>query len=123
MVQTGGSSGRFFVLRQIDDRYIEDSITRTTNANSGRGLSMQVVPTIHRIPAQPATVRLQGKIHYAAPILALINPSYEVEGTVAFDPKPEGRYVVRGGLGEAYSSIWIVDLAPGQPATAKIERR
>jgi len=123
VIPTGGSSGQFFVLWQVEDRYTDDSITRTQRANSGRGLSMTPVTTTHRIPARPATVRLKGTYHYAAPILALLNPAYEVDGRVAFDPKPDGRYAVRGELSAAYSAIWIEDATTGQPVTAKVERR
>src|SRR5262245_45463426 len=75
VVQTSGTSGQFFVLWGIEGGSVDDSITRTTNANSGRGLSMSAVQASRQIPARPTTVRLKGKIHYAAPILELMNPS------------------------------------------------
>ena len=42
---------------------------------------------------------------------------YSVEGVVNFTPRPDGKYIVKGELGKAKSSVWIEDVDTGKPVT------
>lgn len=62
-----------------------------------------------------------GRTEYAAPILALTNAVYEVKGVVEISPEAGKTYVVKGGLSEDHSVVWIEDEATSQVVGRKVE--
>ncbi len=102
-----------FYVAKVDDRTVRDSQTETISRNQGRGFSMTPAVLDHDVPARPTTLSLVGVTHYAAPILALTNPAYKVEGTIQFTPEPKKIYVVRGSLGADKSSVWLEEDGTG----------
>jgi hypothetical protein len=112
-----------FWLNEVDGKQIKTSPGETAGANQGRGFSMSPVFISRDVPAKPLTLKLIGSRIFAAPILALTNPSYRVEGTVNFEPKDGKMYEVRGEVSEKYSAVWLVDAGTGEVVTGKIERK
>jgi hypothetical protein len=74
------------------------------------------------IPAEPSTVKIVGRTHHAAPILALMNKVYEISGETQFTPQPNQIYTVRGELKDDYSAVWIED-GSGALVGRKIEMK
>lgn len=66
-------------------------------------------------------VVIGGRTHYAAPVLELTNPVYQVQGVIEFTPRESGHYFVQGTLDKDYSAVWIEDADAGQPVPKKIE--
>jgi hypothetical protein len=112
-----------FWLNEVDGKQIKTSPGETAAKNQGRGFSMSPVFIGRDVPAKPLKLQLVGSRIFAAPILALTNPSYRVEGTVDFEPKDGKVYEVRGEVGEKYSAVWVVDAGTGEAVTGKIERK
>lgn len=113
----------FFVLDAVNGQAINESIAATLSANYGQGFYMQPVVVGRDVPAQRATFTIRGTTHYAAPILALTNTVFRIEGQVTFTPAANGRYVVRGKLGKHHSAVWIEEVGTGRVMDRKIERR
>jgi hypothetical protein len=123
-----GTKADFFVAVALDGQRIQDSVSVTQTNNRGRGFAMNPILIKRPLVAErPVQVDLRGITHHAAPILALTSRSYEVAGTVQFVPKAGARYVVRGQLAEAGSSVWIEDSASGErvagPVAAPLVKR
>ncbi len=111
----------FFILKSVDGLPVRSSINITLSKNRGRGLYMETVIVGHEVPVGKHTIELQGKTHYAAPILALTNPEYEVRGKIQFMVEEDGEYVVKGVLGPDYSAVWIEDMRTQEVVSPKIE--
>ncbi len=62
-----------------------------------------------------------GRTAYAAPILAMLKPVYEVTGEIQFKPEAGHLYRVKGELGENYSGVWLEDVATETIVSEKIE--
>ncbi len=74
------------------------------------------------VPAsKPIVLRLIARTEYAAPILVLTNPVYQVKGTIDVTLEPNKHYIVRGQLGESSSSVWLEDAETHQVAGKKTE--
>lgn len=111
----------FFSLEAIDEKDIPNSRISTRIANHGKGFYMEPVLVERRVKAQPAAFKVVARTEYAAPILALTNPVYQVISKVQFSPESGKVYVVKGELGESYSSVWIEDEQSGQVIGDKAE--
>jgi hypothetical protein len=111
--QDGGVA--FFYLDKIN------GLTQTIIANAGRGAEMTPVVWGRRVLAEPATFRIAGRTHYAAPILDLTHKGYLVAGEVTFTPQANHTYSVRGVLAPGGSSVWIED-ETGAIMDKKIEK-
>lgn len=117
-----GSKADFFVVEEIDSMQVESSLNATLRANQGRGASMSPVLVGRPLVAEkPLKISIKGRTQFAAPILAMTNTVYQVKGVVEFTPKANGKYTVRGELGEKYSAIWVEDTATNQPVGPKVE--
>lgn len=113
----------FFYAGQVDGKTIQNTFSRTVERNSGLGLYMKTVSHERRVPIKKMTVRLEGRTHYAAPILALFgDETYNVSGEVTFQPKPGRTYVVKGVLGKGKSAVWIQD-SRGRIVTKKVRAK
>jgi hypothetical protein len=119
----GSSQAEFFYLAEVDGRRIEDSLRRTMVRNQGLGFHMTPALVERNVPAKASTYRITGRTGYAAPILALTNPVYEVTGTVSFTPEPYKTYVVRGELGASYAAVWMEEEGTQKIVGEKIEVR
>lgn len=112
----------FFVVEAIEETDINNSVYETRRGNRGRGMRMTPYLTGRPVVAgRPIKIELRGRTEFAAPIQALTSTVYQVQGTVEFTPKAEGKYVVRGQLGDTYSAVWLEDAANGQPIGQKVE--
>ncbi len=120
MANVTSKQGDFCVLRSLDGRQISNSINETLERGRGKGLTLYAWVTDRRVPAVPTKAGLKCQTVHAAPILALTGTVHSVEGTVDFQPSPDGRYVVKGVLAPSGSSVWIEDAASGKVVTAKV---
>lgn len=111
----------FFYLESIDKLVIRNSRIATRMSNEGKGFFMEPVVLDRRVKAQLATYKIVARTEYAAPILALSNPVYQVVGKVQFSPESGKVYVVRGELGESKSSVWIEEEQSHQVVGEKTE--
>jgi hypothetical protein len=105
-----GSKVDYFGATKLDGKPIRSSRAESLSANYGRGFHMTPVVLDREIPAgKSVKVYLQGRTEYAAPILALTNTVYQVEGEISFVPT-EGRiYEVKGVLSAEVSTVWLED--------------
>ncbi|HEY1027924.1 MAG TPA: hypothetical protein VGE28_09905 [Pseudomonas sp.] len=111
-----------FFVEELNGVKIDNSLEATRLSNQGRGMVM--TPAIISRPVvaeETLKVGVKGRTHFAAPILAMAGTVYQVKGVVAFTPRANGKYTVRGEFGEKYSSIWIEDAVTGQPVGNKVE--
>lgn len=116
------SKADFFVVEEIDSMKVESSLNATLRANQGRGMSMSPVLIGRPLVAEkPLKISIKGRTQFAAPILAMTGTVYQVTGVVEFTPKTNGKYIVRGELGEKYSAIWVEDTTTSQPVGTKVE--
>ena len=113
------NSADFFYLARIDGYAIADSLAATEGASRGSGGKPVVIG--RDVAATETRFTIVGVTHYAAPLLALNHPAYELSGDVSFAPAPHHNYVVRGVLGETYSAVWVEDKDTGDVAGPKIE--
>jgi hypothetical protein len=120
MQNSDTSKGDFCVLTALDGRRIAQSIDETRQRGQGKGLTLYPWVTDRRVPAQPTKASLRCETVYAAPVLAMVGTSYKVEVTVDFNPRPDGRYLVKGVLAEGKSAVWIEDAETEQPVTTKV---
>ncbi len=112
-----------FFLSKIDQLKIKSSLVATRTENRGKGMSMAPVVLDRKVPAQSATFTITGRTEYAAPILALTNPVYEVSGEVTFVPEKDKNYIVVGELGEKYSAVWIKEAESDKVVGEKVENK
>lgn len=111
----------FFVVTKVNGKRIEESVSTTAALNEGRGFAMRVFAISRKVPAEEATFTVMGRTHYAAPILAMVNPVYEITGDIKFTPLPNHDYYVEGKMDDDHSVIWIRDNTTHQQVADKIE--
>jgi hypothetical protein len=109
-----------FELREIDGRRLRSSGIATVSANQGRGFSQSAVVVGHKVPAVAAKVTIAASTQYAAPILAMTNPTCSVTGSVEFKPEPGKSYVVRGRIAPQACAVWIEDEQSKKPVTQEV---
>ncbi|MDR3481565.1 MAG: hypothetical protein P4L91_12745 [Burkholderiaceae bacterium] len=117
----GSKECELFFVSHIDGKQIEDSRTKTLLLNSGHGLSMTPYTVEREVSVNNATYTIVGRTEYAAPILALTNPVYEVKGQVQVSLEKDKIYEVHGKLGEDYSAVWLEDVTDHKVVGEKIE--
>ena len=115
------SKSDLFSLEAIDDRKIPNSRFATRTANQGRGFIMEPVVVERKVKAEESTFEIVARTEYAAPALALTNKVYQVKGRVHFAPVKGKSYLVKGELGDTYSSVWIEDDTTHEIVDKKIE--
>ncbi len=119
-VQVSGKLLHVFELTQVDGRRLATTSMATVRANQGRGFSVAPVALSNELPVRPARVQLLAATQYAAPILAMTNPTCRVQGEVAFTPEPGKAYRVAGRIAAEACEVWIEDVATKQPVTTKV---
>jgi hypothetical protein len=119
-----GAKAQLFVLLEVDENRIQNSIGASAGASSGQGFALTTRVVSRQVPAKPMKLKLKGTHTTAAPIHAIVSQAagtfFSVEGTVDFTPAPGGNYVVKGELKKEGSSVWIEDAVTSQPVTQKI---
>lgn len=113
--------GDFFYVSKINGKSIENSRSKTLSMNRGRGLSMTPNLVERDVSVNFATYTLVGRTEYAAPILALTNPVYEVKGDIQATLEKDKIYEVRGELRENYAAVWLEDTVAHTIVGNKIE--
>ncbi len=108
------SKVEMFYLSMIDGKKIFDSRAKNIDMNLGKGFRVSSVTLDHEIPARPTKLTIVGLVHYGAPILAMANPDYKVEGVIDLVPEPGKIYVVRGKLGADASEVWLEEDMTGK---------
>lgn len=119
-VQVSGQLLHVFEMTQVDGRRLSSTSMAIVRANQGRGFAVAPVALTNELPLRPLRVRLQAATQYAAPILAMTNPTCRAEGDVAFTPETGKAYRVAGRIAAESCEAWIEDLATQQPVTAKV---
>lgn len=120
-VVISGQRLHIFEMMAVDGRRLSSTSIATVGANQGRGLSMAPVPALtNELPLQPTRVRLQAATQYAAPILAMTNPTCRAQGEVDFTPEAGKTYRVTGRIAADACEAWIEDAATQQAVTAKV---
>lgn len=118
----GSSKADFFVVEEIDGLKVDNSLNETLRRNQGRGMSMTTyIFSRPLIAGKSIKIMVKGRTHYAAPIQALMNTVFEVNGLVEFTPMPNGRYVIRGELSDNYSAVWVEDEVTNELMGKKVE--
>lgn len=121
-----GSKAQMFALVAIDGNRIPNAFGESASASYGRGAALTPVFPKRQVKATPMRVTLLASHATGAPIQALAGQLagtfYSVEGQVEFTPEPNGQYAVKGQLRKDRSSVWIEDVATGQPVTVVITR-
>jgi len=112
----------FFFMDKLNNQSVFTSVMKTKIANDGRGFFMAPIVIDHKLPAKSCTITLHGRTIYAAPILELMNPVYDVSGKIHFTPSTNGIYVVKGSLSKNYSVVWLEDANSGRVIDHKIEK-
>lgn len=109
-----------FEMTQLDGRRLLSTSIATLQTKQGQAFTTAPVALSNEVPPQPALVRLQAVTQYAAPLLALKNPTCRVQGEVAFTPEAGKAYRVAGRIAPEACEAWIEDLATRQPVTGKV---
>jgi len=111
----------FFVVTKVNGKPIDESLSATAGANYGRGFAITPLAIGRKVPAQEATFTVLGRTHYAAPILEMLNPVYQISGEIKFTPLPDHDYYVEGKMDDEHSVIWIRDNTTRQRVADQIE--
>ncbi len=106
-VSRTGNLAHVFVVKQVDGRVIVNSQMETRAANQGRGFSISPSLLTRDVPAGVIKLTLSGQTMYAAPILAMTNPTCDVQGVVEVTIEKDTPYVVRGLLDPSACSVWL----------------
>lgn len=119
-VQASGQLLHVFEMTQVDGRRLATTSMATVRANQGRGFAVAPVALTNELPLRPARVRLLATTQYAAPILAMMNPTCRTTGEVDFAPEAGKTYVVAGRISAEACEAWIEDSVTKQPVTGKV---
>lgn len=109
-----------FELTGADEKRFGGSHLATIVQNQGKGFSQSPVIITNKIPAKDMRVTLKAATVYAAPILAMMNPTCRVQGEVQFQPREGASYRVTGLISPEQCAVWVEDLATNLPVTEKI---
>lgn len=119
-----GSKAQMFALISVDGNTIDNAFWASRRKSSGQGPNLTPVYTERNLPVRPMKVVIQGSHATGAPIHELASRAagtfFSVEGPVDFLPEAGRRYMVRGELSKARSSVWIEDAVTGKPVTAVV---
>jgi hypothetical protein len=113
--------GDFFFVSKIDGKSIENLRSKTLSMNRGGGLNMTPHLVKRDVSINPTTYTLVGRTEYAAPILALTNPVYEVKGDIQTALEKDKIYEVRGELRGNYAAVWLEETISHKVIGNKIE--
>jgi len=118
------TKAQMFVVLEIDENRIQNSIGATAQANYGRGFSLGTKVIERAVPIRPMKLKLRATHVTGAPIHQLFSQAagtfFSVEGIVDFVPVSGKRYVVAGELKREGSSVWVADAETSQPVTESV---
>lgn len=80
-------------------------VNRMAEQDPSRSLGVDLVNAIE--PGRPVRVEFEGLARYRNSVRSLFWDTHRVEGSVDFVPAVDTRYVVRGEIGDAGSSVWL----------------
>lgn len=109
-----------FEITQVEGRRLASSSIATRRANEGRGWVVNPVALTNEVPQRPSRLRLQATTQYAAPILALTQPTCQAQGEVSFAPEAGKTYRVTGRIAADACEAWIEELGSGRAVTDKV---
>lgn len=118
--RVSGSRVELYYIERIDGQMIDNTATATASSNYGRGLSVDAVTKVHRVPARKMKLTLVAETYNAAPVLALLRKDFVARAEIEFEPQPDTFYEVRGELKEGRCSVWLVDQDSGAAVTEKL---
>lgn len=109
------SRTQFFYLSKIDGRSVTNVLGETRRANQGRGFSMTPAAYKRDLPARAASLTLEARVSYGAPIQEMKNAStvYSTERTLNVTLESNKTYVVKGILSADKKEVWLEDAATG----------
>lgn len=120
----GGRNGAaFFFVAEADGKpVVGNSLQRSMSASHGQGSNLLTQGADRYLPAGKTRLKLSGRYAFAAPIQTLFSSaaSYEVDGIVEVDLRPDGEYRVNGVLDPFRREIWLEDQATGARVGDKI---
>ena len=112
-----GSKAQMFAATEIDGNRMMNAFWASTNASQGRGNSLTTVFPERKIKAAPMKVTLRGSHATGAPIAAMASQMagtfFSVEGVVDFNPRPDGKYAVKGKLNKETKVRLVADAIAG----------
>ena len=103
-------------LSAIDGREIPTSVDATLR-NSGYG-KLRATLIERKVPAKSVKATIQCRSVSMRPF----DYSRRAGGTVAFEPRPEARYVVNGSISDEKVSVWIESVDTHEKVTAVITK-
>jgi hypothetical protein len=123
-ISEGGTRAQIFALMDVNGNAIQNSFGASANASYGQGFALTTRVISRQVPAGPMKVKIKASHTTGAPIQAIFSQVagsfFSVEGVVAFNPSPDGRYIVKGELKKEGSSVWIEDATTYQRVTDKV---
>lgn len=114
-VRDGVGQARIFVAEQVSGQAVENIRTESLAVGRGKGLVLTLVMTDRNVPAgSPLSTVVSGAFLHNAPIQSLLaDANYAAEGVIQWTPKAGERYVVKGLLSAAGSTVWIEEKSTG----------
>lgn len=110
-----------FEMREVDGQRIVSGSAETSSRNYGRGFAITPYPMTNKLPAgKEITIGLSGGTMYAAPILAMTNPTCWVSGEVKFVPVENQVYKVVGEVTDEQCAVWLEREADNGKASEKV---
>jgi hypothetical protein len=112
-----------FFVSQVNGKAVENAYSRTVEVNKGRGLAMEPQNYHRVVAAAPMTIKIDAAMHFAAPIVGILNlgSNYDLSGEMPFTPEAGHNYRVMGELGEHHCAVWMIDLATDSQVGRKFE--
>lgn len=110
-----------FELTGVEGKRLTGSGRATISANQGRGFSQTPYILSNDVPAKPLKLQIQAGTFYAAPILAMMNPTCRVDGEVELNAEPGKTYVVTGKIAAESCEVWVQDASSGAVVTARVK--
>lgn len=112
-----------FELTRVDGRALRGSHLATLSANYGRGFYQEPVILKNDVPARDLAVSIEASTVYAAPILAMTNPTCTVKGDVRLKAESGQQYRVTGKLDSEQCAVWIENAQTHEIVTEKVTAR
>lgn len=116
--------GAFYYVAEFNGQRVDNALSQTRLTNQGRGFSLTPVRAYSRlVPAGVATLKLEARNAYGAPIqeLAMASSMRSATRIVNVELKAGVDYQVRGTLAEGGDDVWLEAL-PGRQKVGSIVR-
>ena len=117
----GSTKADLFYLYKVNGKDIHNTGWATAGASYGQGFMLTTSLITTEVTTEDQVFSIKGRTTFAAPIQSLASTVYEVKGDISFAPEADIEYVVKGELGENYSSIWVERVSDSVIMDKKIE--